>query len=90
MSDVAPETAPKSPSSWPVWLAIAFGWALARAHGRASNPWLVSGYLGTSDAFDKAMGSFAVAYADQAERDHALLKAAVSAGKIEVHIEDDR
>lgn len=68
----------------------ACGWALARAHGRASHPWLVSGYLGTSDAFDEAMGDFAVAYADQAERDHAALKAAVSAGKIEVHIEEDR
>jgi hypothetical protein len=66
------------------------GWALARAHGRASHPWLVSGYIGTSDAFDDAMGMFAIAYADQAERDHAALKAAVSAGKIEVHIEEDR
>ena len=68
----------------------ACGWALARAHGRASHPWLVTGYLGTSDAFDKAMGKFAVAYADQAERDHAALKAAVSAGTIKVHIEEDR
>jgi hypothetical protein len=68
----------------------ACGWALARAHGRASHPWLVSGYLGTSDAFDVAMGKFAVAYADQAERDHAALKAAVAAGKIEVHIEEER
>jgi len=66
------------------------GWALARAHGRASHPWLVSGYIGTGDAFDKAMGKFAIAYADQAERDHAALKAAVGAGKIEVHIEEDR
>ena len=68
----------------------ACGWALARAHGRASHPWLICGYLGTSDAFDEAMGDFAVSYADQAERDHAALKAAVSAGKITVHIEEDR
>jgi hypothetical protein len=66
------------------------GWALARAHGRSSQPWLVCGYLGDSDAFDEAMGEFAVAYADQAERDHAALKAAVRAGKIDVHIEEDR
>ena len=66
------------------------GWALARTHGRASHPWLVTGYLGASDAFDEAMGDFAIAYADQAERDHAALKAAVSAGKIQVHIEEDR
>ena len=63
----------------------ACGWALARAHGRASHPWLITGYLGNSDAFDKAMGDFAVAYADQAERDHAALKAAVSAGTITVY-----
>jgi uncharacterized protein (DUF2252 family) len=68
----------------------ACGWALARAHGRASHPWLISGYIGTSDAFDDAMGNFAIAYADQAERDHAALKAAVSAGRIQVHIEEDR
>ena len=68
----------------------ACGWALARAHGRASHPWLICGYLGTSDAFDEAMGDFAVAYADQAERDHAALKAAVTSGMIKVHIEEDR
>ena len=68
----------------------ACGWALARAHGRASHPWLVSGYLGTSDALDEAMGDFAVAYADQAERDHAALKTAVTSGMIKVHIEEDR
>ena len=37
--------------------------------------------------FDEAMGDFALAYADQAERDHAALKAAVRAGKIEVYQE---
>lgn len=36
------------------------------------------------------MGNFAVAYADQAERDHAALKAAVNAGAIKVHLEADR
>ena len=68
----------------------ACGWALARAHGRASRPWLITGYLGTSDAFDNAMGDFSLAYADQAERDHAALKAAVKAGWFQVHIEEDR
>ena len=64
--------------------------ALARAHGRASHPWLIAGYLGTSEAFDEAMVKFAVAYADQTERDHAQLKAAVAAGRIKVHVEEDR
>jgi hypothetical protein len=33
------------------------------------------------------MGKFAIAYAEQAERDHATLKAAVRAGIIEVELE---
>jgi hypothetical protein len=44
----------------------------------------VSGvYLGSSDKFDEAMGHFAVTYADQTERDHAALKAAVRKGSVE-------
>lgn len=43
----------------------------------------ISGYLGSSnDAFDTAMGKFALAYADQTERDHAALRAAVRRGEI--------
>jgi hypothetical protein len=68
----------------------ACGSALARAHGRASHPWLISGYLGTGDGFDEAMGDFSISYANQAERDHARLKAAVAAGRIKVHMEEDR
>jgi len=61
------------------------GWVLARSHAKAGTDKLVvSGYLGAQDNFDEAMGSFAVAYADQAERDHATLKSAVRSGKIEV------
>jgi uncharacterized protein (DUF2252 family) len=66
------------------------GWVLARAHAKVSEvSATISGYLGSSnDAFDKAMGRFAVAYADQAERDHAALKAAVKKGKINVYLEE--
>ncbi|GAB2177548.1 DUF2252 domain-containing protein [Dongia sp. agr-C8] len=64
------------------------GWVLARAHTKASARELeIAGYLGGQDNFDAAMGRFAVAYADQAERDHAMLKKAVRAGKIAVHTE---
>jgi hypothetical protein len=62
-------------------------WALARAHAKSGDPWAISGYLGKSDAFDDAMGQFALAYADQAERDHAALKAKVRAGVISVELE---
>jgi hypothetical protein len=66
----------------------ACGWVLARAHAKSGDAMMISGYLGSKDGFDEAMGAFAIAYADQAERDHAALKAAVRAGKIEVHIEE--
>jgi uncharacterized protein (DUF2252 family) len=65
----------------------ACGWVLARAHAKAGDPWAISGYLGKSGQFDAAMGKFALAYADQAERDHAALKAAVGAGIVEVQVE---
>lgn len=69
--------------------AQACGWVLARTHAKAGNADLtISGYLGTKDKFDEAMGRFALAYADQAERDHTTLKAAVRAGKIEVQLEE--
>ena len=68
--------------------AQACGWVLARAHAKAGDPWAISGYLGKrSDQFDQAMGKFALAYADQAERDHAALRAAVRAGIVEVQLE---
>jgi hypothetical protein len=67
--------------------AGACGWVLARAHAKAGDPWAISGYLGSQDEFDEAMGKFALAYADQVERDHAALTAAVRAGTIEVNLE---
>ncbi len=66
------------------------GWALARAHARSGAPAQISGYLGKSDAFDKAIAKFASDYADQSERDHAILKKAARAGRVEVIIERDR
>jgi len=65
----------------------ACGWVLARAHAKAGDPWAISGYLGKSTQFDEAMGAFALAYADQAERDHAALRAAVRAGIVDVQLE---
>jgi len=62
--------------------ANACGWVLARAHAKTGDQCELSGYLGSSDTFDEAVGDFALAYADQAERDHATLKTAVRSGKI--------
>ena len=42
---------------------------------------LISGYLGNSDKFDQAVADFAVAYADQVERNHETLSHAADAGR---------
>jgi len=59
------------------------GWALARAHARSGDAATLSGYLGKSDSFDEALAWFALAYADQNERDHDALLAAVRQGRLE-------
>jgi len=58
------------------------GAALARAHARSGDPVVVAGYLGTSDTFDRAIASFAEAYANQSERDLDALRAAVKSGRV--------
>jgi len=65
------------------------GRTLARAHAKAGDAATISGYLGKGDQFDRAMGDFAVAYADQTEADYAALIKAERSGKIEAIIEDD-
>jgi uncharacterized protein (DUF2252 family) len=65
------------------------GWTLARAHAKSGDAATISGYLGKSDAFDQALGKFALAYADQTERDHAALVAAERTGRIEALIEEN-
>jgi uncharacterized protein (DUF2252 family) len=58
------------------------GWALARAHARSADRVQIAGYLGKSDSFDRAIADFAKGYADQTERDHAALCAAVRSGRL--------
>ena len=58
------------------------GWTLAKAHARSGDALAISGYLGTGDAFDRAMASFAEDYADQNERDYAAFHDAVDSGRL--------
>jgi uncharacterized protein (DUF2252 family) len=58
------------------------GWALARAHARSGDRVQIASYLGKSERFDGAIADFAESYADQTERDHAALCAAVKSGRI--------
>jgi uncharacterized protein (DUF2252 family) len=59
------------------------GWTLARAHARSGDRIAISAYLGKNDVFDQAIARFAESYADQNERDHDNLKAAVDSGRLE-------
>jgi uncharacterized protein (DUF2252 family) len=58
------------------------GWTLARAHARSGDRIAIASYLGASDTFDQAITEFASAYADQNEKDHEALLAAVDSGRI--------
>jgi hypothetical protein len=64
-------------------------WTLARVHARSGEPALITGYPGESELFDNAIADFAVAYADQSEKDHAILTQVIRAGKLDAEIEQE-
>jgi hypothetical protein len=55
---------------------------LALAHARSGDRIAIGAYLGAADVFDDAIAEFAVAYAEQTERDYASLAEAVKSGRI--------
>ncbi len=65
------------------------GRTLAHAHAKSGDAALISGYLGKSESFDEAIGEFAIAYADQNEKDHASLVEAVKEGSVQALVEDE-
>jgi len=60
------------------------GRMLARAHAKAGNAALLSGYLGSSDVFDEAISEFGIRYADQTEKDYSDFMKAIKSGKLDV------
>ena len=65
------------------------GKALALSHARSGSSAALSGYMGKSDTFDKAVAAFSVAYADQNEKDHSALDRAVRRGKVKAVFEEE-
>jgi uncharacterized protein (DUF2252 family) len=57
---------------------------LALAHARTGDASAISGYIGKGNALVRAVADFAMAYADQTERDYKMLVEAVESGKIVV------
>jgi uncharacterized protein (DUF2252 family) len=59
------------------------GRALARSHARSGDPAVIAGYTGRNRAFDDALASFAMAYAERTVKDHAELVKAKGGSKAE-------
>ena len=55
---------------------------LARAHARWGDRIAIASYLGKADTFDRAIADFAVAYANQNERDYEAFTSAVKSGRL--------
>ena len=64
------------------YIAKVCGAELARAHARSGDSLAIASYLGSSDAFERAVAAFAASYADQNERDYAALKTAIDSGRV--------
>ena len=59
------------------------GEILAKGHARSGDPCMLSGYLGLSGRFERALVNFAIDYADQATRDFEAWLKAIRDGKVE-------
>nr|WP_233429909.1 DUF2252 domain-containing protein [Nocardia elegans] len=59
------------------------GYTLARAHARSGDRIAIADYLGGGESFDKAMGEFALTYADQTAADHRELLRAIDSGRVQ-------
>ncbi len=57
-------------------------WTLARAHAVSGDAIAIAAYPGASDRFDQVMTEFAVAYADQNQRDFDAVTAHIKAGTL--------
>lgn len=77
------DTEAMSDSEYQAYVSLCAG-LLARGHSQSPRAAALTGYLGQSDKFDKAVTGWAVAYADQCERDFEALKAAERSGRLAV------
>jgi uncharacterized protein (DUF2252 family) len=62
--------------------------ALARAHARSGDAAMISGYMGSGQTFDDAIGEFAVEYSDQNRSDYRAFLRAIREKRIEAIIEN--
>jgi uncharacterized protein (DUF2252 family) len=60
------------------------GRTLARAHAKSGEAATIAGYLGSGGVFDDAVAHYALAYADQVEKDYDHFKTAIRSGRIPI------
>jgi uncharacterized protein (DUF2252 family) len=61
--------------------------ALARAHARSGDAAMISGYMGSGQTLDDAIGEFAVEYADQNRNDYRAFIKAIREGRVKAELE---
>lgn len=86
---VAPDVETQTPKLMRMYATLC-GMALARAHDKAGDAAMIAGYLGGNDHFDEAIGDYAVAYADQVERDYATFVKGVRDGRLKSDLSASR
>jgi uncharacterized protein (DUF2252 family) len=86
---MAPDIAAQTPRVMRAYATLC-GLALARAHDKAGDAAMIAGYLGSTDKFDRAIGDYATAYADQVEGDYATFAKAVSSGRLKSDVSPNR
>jgi uncharacterized protein (DUF2252 family) len=86
---IGPDVESQTPEAMREYATLC-GLALARAHDKAGDAAMIAGYLGSVDHFDEAIGEYAVAYADQVERDYATFVKAVRSGRLKTDVSPTR
>ena len=86
---IAPEVETQPPEMMLAYAKLC-GMALARAHDKAGDAAMIAGYLGRTEQFDEAIGDYAVAYADQVERDYQAFVKAVRSGRLKSDLSASR
>ncbi len=61
--------------------------ALARAHARSGDAAMISGYMGSGQTFDDAVGEFAIEYSSQNRTDYRTFVRAIREGRIKAIVE---
>jgi uncharacterized protein (DUF2252 family) len=80
---LAPNLTGYTPSLLTAYAALC-GRALARAHAKSGDAAPIAGYLGNGTTFDDAVAHYAMAYADQVEKDYEEFRAATRSGRFPI------